>query len=97
MIIIKYYYIYKYSHAETCRLTVFCVKLYIFIAILWYRWAAEEVVLDICAFVLRIVFVRGMQEILFYNIVYAYACKICEKLGGCWWSFSWLGQSRARL
>ena len=25
-----------------------------------------------------------MQEILFYNIVYAYVCKICEeKFGGC--------------
>ena len=30
-------------------------------------------------------FVRGMQDILFYNIVYAYVCKICEeKFGGCW-------------
>ena len=32
--------------------------------------------------------------ILFYNIVYVYVCKIDEeKFGGCWWSFSWLGQS----
>ena len=30
----------------------------------------------------------------FYNIVYVHVCKICEeKSGGCWWSFSWLGQS----
>ena len=29
--------------------------------------------------------------ILCYNIIYV--CKISEdKLGGCWWSFSWLGQ-----
>ena len=32
--------------------------------------------------------------ILFYNVVYVYVCKIGEeKFGGCWWSFSWLGQS----
>ena len=32
--------------------------------------------------------------ILFYNVVYVYICKIGEeKFGGCWWSFSWLGQS----
>ena len=63
--------------------------------ILRYCWAAEEVVvLKNCAFVLWIFFVRGMQEIIFYNIMYAYVCKICEeKFGGCWWSFSWLGQS----
>ena len=31
--------------------------------------------------------------ILFCNIVYVYVCKICEeKVGWCWWSFSWLGQ-----
>ena len=24
--------------------------------------------------------------------VYVYVCKICEKFGGCWQSFSWLGQ-----
>ena len=28
------------------------------------------------------------------NVVYVYVCKIDEeKLGGCWWSCSWLGQS----
>ena len=32
--------------------------------------------------------------ILFHNVVYVYVCKIGEeKFGGCWWSFSWLGQS----
>ena len=32
--------------------------------------------------------------ILFYNVLYVYACKIgVEKFGGCWWLFSWLGQS----
>ena len=32
--------------------------------------------------------------ILFYNVVYVYVCKIGEeRFGGCWWSFSWLGQS----
>ena len=32
--------------------------------------------------------------ILFYNVVYVYVCKIGEeKFGGCWWPFSWLGQS----
>ena len=31
---------------------------------------------------------------LFYNVVYVYVCKIGEeKLGGSWWSFSWLRQS----
>ena len=32
--------------------------------------------------------------ILFYNLVYGYVCKISEEKfgGGCWWSFSWLGQ-----
>ena len=31
--------------------------------------------------------------ILFCNIVYVYVYKICqETFGGCWWSFSWLGQ-----
>ena len=31
---------------------------------------------------------------LFYKIVYVYVyvCICEEKLGGCWWSFSWLGQ-----
>ena len=34
-------------------------------------------------------FVRGMQLILFYNVVYVYVCKIGEeKFGGCWRSFS---------
>ena len=28
----------------------------------------------------------------FRNAVYVYVCKINEKLGGCWWSFLWLGQ-----
>ena len=32
--------------------------------------------------------------ILFYNVVYVCVCKIGEeKFGGCWWSFSWIGQS----
>ena len=32
--------------------------------------------------------------ILSYYVVYVYVSKICgEKFGGCWWSFSWLGQS----
>ena len=32
--------------------------------------------------------------ILFYDTVHVYVCKIGEeKVGGCWWSFSWLGQS----
>ena len=31
---------------------------------------------------------------LFYIVVYVYVCQIGEeKFGGCWWSFSWLGQS----
>ena len=43
-------------------------------------------------FVLWIFFVRGMQ-VMFCNKVYIHVCKICaEKFGGCWWSFSWLGQ-----
>ena len=54
-----------------CRLTAFCVKL-TYIAILRYRRAADEVAVEICAFVLRIFFVRGMQVILFYNVVYVY-------------------------
>ena len=71
----------------------FCVKLTC-IAILRYRRAADEVAVEICAFVLQIFFVRGMQVILFYNVVYVYVCKIGEeKFGGWWRSFSWLGQS----
>ena len=34
--------------------------------------------------------------ILFYIIVYVYVCKISEKkFGGCWLSFSWLGQTKS--
>ena len=68
MIIINYYYImfkslsyfaranavsksYKYSRAQTCRLTAFCIKL-TYIAILRYRRTADEVAVEICAFVL---------------------------------------------
>ena len=30
---------------------------------------------------------------IFCNVVYVYVCKTCEeKFGGCWRSFSWLGQ-----
>ena len=30
---------------------------------------------------------------IFGNVVYVYVCKKCEeKFGGCWRSFSWLGQ-----
>ena len=29
----------------------------------------------------------------FCNVVYVYyVCKTCEKFGGCWQLFSWLGQ-----
>ena len=32
--------------------------------------------------------------VLFGNVVYVCVRKICEeKIGGCWWSFSWLRQS----
>ena len=61
---------------------------------LWYRGATDEVAVDICTFVLWIFFVRRMQVILFYNVVYVYVCKIGEeKFGAWWWSFSWLGIS----
>ena len=60
--------------------------------ILLYRGAADEVAVEICAFVLQIFFVRGMQVILFYNVVYVYVCKIGEeKFGGWCRSYSWLG------
>ena len=37
--------------------------------------------------------VRGIQMI-FFNVLFVYVCKICkEKFGGCWWLFSWLGQT----
>ena len=42
--------VYKYSCAQTCRLMAFCVNL-TYIAILRYRRAAEEVAVEICAFV----------------------------------------------
>ena len=30
---------------------------------------------------------------IFFNVVYLNVCKICEEnFGGCWWSFSWLGE-----
>ena len=65
-----------------------------YIPILRYRRAADAVAVEICAFVLQIFFVRGMQVILFYNVVYVYLCKIGEeKFGGWWRSFSWLVQS----
>ena len=60
----------------------FCVKL-TYIVILLYHRAANEVAVKICTFVLQMFFVRGMQVILFYNIVYVYVCKIGEeKFGG---------------
>ena len=31
----------------------------------------------------------------FCNVVYVYICKKCEKFGGCWRSFSWLGEKVA--
>ena len=62
---------YKYSRAQTCCLTAFCVKL-TYIAIVRYRRAADEVAVEICEFVLKIFFIRGMQVILFYNVVYVY-------------------------
>ena len=74
--------IYKYSHAQTC-LTAFCVAL-TYTAILRYRRAADEVAVEICASVLGIFFVRGMQLILFYNVVYVYVCKIGEETFGGW-------------
>ena len=61
-------------------------KANLYIAILRYRRAADEVAVEICAFVLQIFFVTGMQIILFYNVVYVYVyvCKIGEeKFGGC--------------
>ena len=59
------------------------------LAILWYRAAADEIAVDICVFVLWIFFVREMELILFYNVVYVYVCKTSEeKFGGCWRSFS---------
>ena len=71
----------------------FCVKL-TYIAIFWYHKVADEVAIEICTFVLQIFFVRGIQVILFYNVVYVYVCKIGEeKFGGWWRSLSWLGQS----
>ena len=45
-------------------------------AILRYRPAVIEIAVDISAFVLWIFFVRGMQVILFYNVVYVYVCNI---------------------
>ena len=65
-----------------CRLTAFCIKL-TYIAILQYRRAADEVAVEICD--LWIFFVRGMQVILFYNVVYVYVCKIGEVKFGVWW------------
>ena len=37
-----------------------------------------------CAFVLWIFFIRGMQVILFHNVVYVYVCKIGEEKFGGW-------------
>ena len=65
----------------------FCVKL-TYIAILQYRRAADEVAVEICVFVLRIFFVRGMKVILFYNVVYIYVRKIGEEKFGGWWRYS---------
>ena len=56
---------------EISFITAFCVKL-TYIAILRYRRAVDEVAVEICTFVLQIFFVRGMQVIKFYNIVYVY-------------------------
>ena len=50
--------------------------------ILQYRAAADEIAVDICVFVLWIFFVRGMQLILFYNVVYVYVCKTSEERFG---------------
>ena len=55
---------------------------------------ADEVAVEICEFDLHILFVRGMQVILFYNVVYVCVCKIgAKQFDGWWMSFSWLGQS----
>ena len=51
-------------------------KANLFLAILRYRPAVIEIAVDISAFVLWIFFVRGMQVILFYNVVYVYVCNI---------------------
>ena len=73
--------VYKSSRAQTCRLTAFCVNL-TYVAILRYRRVADEVAVEICAFVSWIFFVRGMEVILFYNLVYVYVCNIGEKQFG---------------
>ena len=82
--------IYKYSQAETCRLAVFCVKLTFCsdFMVPWPRKLSSRSAHLFCEF-------SSLEECKrFYNILYAYVCKIYEeKFGGCWWSFSWLGQS----
>ena len=65
----------KYSRAQTCRLTAFCVKL-IYITFLRYRGAADEVAVKICVFVLRIFLVEKCKWFYFIRIVFYIYFKI---------------------
>ena len=54
--------VYKYPHAQMCRLTVFCVKL-IYIMILRYRIAANKVAVKICMIYFNVVYVCKIDHV----------------------------------